>query len=72
MTSPTLAASRPVHRSTIVLAALALLCAVLVAAALLWPNRAADTVGLIPPACATIDPVRFPCPAGNDVVVVAR
>lgn len=72
MTPSTLAPSRPIHRPTIILAALALLCAVLVAAALLWPNQAGETVGLIPPACATIDPVRFPCPAGNDVVVVAR
>lgn len=87
MTSPTLVPPRRIYPSTIAWAVLAaVLLALTIAAAFLWPDRAIviDLVDTTPttvipaaavsaqPACATVDPIAFPCPAGSAMVVVAR
>lgn len=48
-------------RTAIALAVMAVLVTAAVVVSLLVQRPAASTVGLIPAACATVDPVRFPC-----------
>lgn len=85
MTVQTVAPPRRIYPSTIAWSVLAaVLLVVSIAMAVFWPDRAividlvdttpttiipAQSVGLIPPACASADLVAYPCP---DMVVVAR
>lgn len=87
MTVQTVAPPRRIYPSTIFLGVLAaVLLALSITAAIFWPDRAIviDLVDTTPttvvpaaavsaqPACATADPIAFPCPAGSAMVVVAR